>query len=87
MKLTTETREVDEKTTEYITKANGIKIATVTATIEDSPSAEELFMEEYSKKRNADFMGCSSFLRLPYAVLIIIVLTCKGSIGSASSFL
>ena len=27
------------------------------------------------------------FLRLPYAVLIIIVLTCKGSIGSASSFL
>lgn len=51
LKLTTETREVDEKTTEYITKANGIKIATVTATIQDSPSAEELFMEEYSEEK------------------------------------
>lgn len=33
------------------------------------------------------FFQREMFLRLPYDVLIIIVLTCKGSIGSASSFL
>ena len=33
------------------------------------------------------FFQGKMFLRLPYDVLIIIVLTCKGSIGSASSFL
>lgn len=51
LKITTETRKVDENTTEYVHKANGIRIATTTATIMPSPTAEELFMEEYNEEK------------------------------------
>ena len=51
LKITSESRKIDEKTTEYVQKVNGIRIATVTATIQDSPSAEELFMEDYCEEK------------------------------------